>query len=199
MNKPRPSPSATPVLKKHALLVIDMEMRPADSRSPLQQSTFRDLQALHSLIRAVKELQVPIFFFHYMRDNVIIPSLLQAAEPAGEIIRKYDFDAFACTGLVHKLRASGTTTLIVSGFDAEVCVKYTAQTAKRAGFDLLSARDVLFTPIPETEQHASIRYLYENGIPAPDSGEEYYRAECARFFTMTQELEGELRTRAKRQ
>ncbi|VVC01055.1 Isochorismatase family protein [uncultured archaeon] len=106
-------------------------MRPQKDAGILQNPTFKDLGPLTSLVSASKELQVPTFFFYFNHGNIVPQNLLDAAGQNGKTIQKYDFDAFSGTGIDGMLKSANISTLILAGFDADICVKHTAQTAKQ--------------------------------------------------------------------
>ncbi len=188
-----------PLLKNHTLLVIDMETALSDRGRPSPPRPFRDLKPLRSLISTAAKLEIPTFFFFLKESHVVMPALVLAAGQKSRIIKKNGFSAFWDTDLKDTLLDAGASTLIISGFNSSQCVRLTARSARKEGFDIISAQEVLYTNTPDAPYAASLLHFFKHNIPVPDSCEEYYQLECARFFSSAHELETELRARAAKQ
>ena len=78
------------------------------------------------------------------------------------VIGKPDFDAFYKTDLDAVLRARGADTLVLTGFFTDQCVKETALTAKKKGYEVFVAADM--TRPAETRPAACWRMLRREGV-----------------------------------
>lgn len=78
------------------------------------------------------------------------------------VIGKPDFDAFYKTGLDKELRARGADTLVLTGFFTDQCVKETALTAKKKGYEVFVAADM--TRPAEMEPAECWRMFRQHGV-----------------------------------
>jgi bifunctional isochorismate lyase / aryl carrier protein len=65
----------------------------------------------------------------------------EVASRAATILTKHYYSAFRATALEQRLRASGTTTVVLAGFMTHICVDSTARDAFQLGFDVVVAAD----------------------------------------------------------
>ena len=89
-----------------------------------------------------------------------------APAPGDRVIRKLRYDGFFGTSLDHELRLSGTTTVVVCGTVANICVLHTAGSAALRGYRVVLPIDAISALNP-FDMHTAIRqtaFLYRGTI-----------------------------------
>lgn len=119
----------------------------------LAASGLAKLAALH---------KIPAFISAVPPGGAFFPSVTSAL-PGNEPRMRMQTSAFADTGLVEALKASGRTTLIISGVASEIVVQRTALDALAAGYSAFVAVDACGGVDPRTEDAAFRRITAAGG------------------------------------
>jgi nicotinamidase-related amidase len=160
-------PQKTEVSGPLALVAIDVQkvfFDTAKSRNPkldpsaLQAKTAR-------LFQVANEHHVPIFVtFEATKsgDHALPPALASAVPASATQIVKTTFDATGQPQFLSAVKASGAKRIVVVGAETDVCVMQSVLGLRRAGFDVITVHDAVFTE--EVNTAPALRRQRQAGI-----------------------------------
>jgi len=129
-----------------AVLVVDLLEDIEDSRgrgySCGQESPEKALHDIDQVLEAANAVGVPIFATRY--DGLKIVRKVQSYAGHHEVIDKSERDAFINTDLEDRLQQKEIDTLVVIGYDRDICILNTIKTARRKGYNVITSEALMF-------------------------------------------------------
>ncbi|HEY8074084.1 MAG TPA: isochorismatase family protein [Labilithrix sp.] len=95
-------------------------------------------------------------------DHALPPALASALPPSARTFVKTTFDATGQPDFLAAIRASGAKRVVVLGAETDVCVMQSSLGLRRAGFDVITLHDALFTE--EVHTSPALRRMRQAGI-----------------------------------
>ncbi len=150
-----------PTRTNAAVLFLDLQGEiVANSRTmPLERLRVRAA----ALAKLAKLHALPVFASSVPPGGAFLSDVLDVL-PSLDPRPRLQTSAFADAGLVDQLRASGRTTLVLSGVATEIVVQRTALDALEAGFDVHVAVDACGGVDARTEEAAWRRIVQAGGV-----------------------------------
>lgn len=135
-------------LAQASVLIIDMQR---DFMWHMWQATVHRVVARQiALIQLCEREGIPLFVAELRRESFgrSIPELRDAASIASRSTKVYEFekrenDAFSCREFSRELEGTGRKQLLLTGMNANFCVRATAAAAKEHGYEVVTSCDLM--------------------------------------------------------
>ncbi|MFH0951088.1 MAG: isochorismatase family cysteine hydrolase [bacterium] len=130
-----------------AVILIDMQKNFVKKLKPEDKDRIIPKQI--AIIRLCADKDIPLFVLEYKneyeKNGKTIPELKKeiAKVPRAEYIIKHENDGFSEFRLRCWLESYGITKLLLLGINADYCVKQTAESAIRLGYQIITSRDFI--------------------------------------------------------
>jgi nicotinamidase-related amidase len=125
-----------------ALLLIDAQVGFFDGEMPVHDAPVM-LDRLTALAERARDAGVPVIFVRHDAEPTIDGPVHPALGPLeGDlVVAKLTPDSFHGTTLKMKLDEQGITTLVVAGFQTELCIDTTVRRARSLGYEVTLVAD----------------------------------------------------------
>lgn len=133
------------------LVIIDMQERLV----PAMQAPARTMRNARTLMKAAKELSVPVILTEQYPEGLghTIPDLAQAASQAGAVVvPKMHFSCMKDQGFAEAFRATGRHQAVIAGMEAHICVMQTAVDLMDQGYEVFVVTDATSSRTLESEK-----------------------------------------------
>ncbi len=132
--------------KKLAVLLIDMQDFFLKEVSEEEKKSEIPYQL--EVLDYCKDNNIPVFVLEYLECGETTRILKEKVDslPVKEYVTKSRNDGFFKTNLETKLRSYGIESILLIGVNASGCVKETAEGAIRAGFKIMTSKDLIADP-----------------------------------------------------
>lgn len=160
---------------KLAILLIDMHSFYLEDIEEKEKE--REIPYQIDVLKFAQRDDIPVFVLEYAGKGPTIPILKNEADKAPRVkyIAKPGDDGFEDTGLAEQLRDYGVENLLLMGINASACVKFTAESALKNGFNILTSKQLIAEPpvMPDDwfwdkDHNESIDWFSKNGVYRDD-------------------------------
>ncbi|MDP2907601.1 MAG: isochorismatase family protein [Nanoarchaeota archaeon] len=132
--------------KNLAVLLIDMQDYFLKEVSEEEKKSEIPYQL--EVLNYCKDNNIPVFVLEYLQCGETTRILKEKVDslPVKEYVTKGYNDSFLKTDLEAKLKSYGIESMLLMGVNASGCVKDTAEGAIRAGFKIMTSKDLIADP-----------------------------------------------------